>query len=126
MSVRSSAMGIANHTPVTSKNLGSIKRKAVINPNVRKKDIIADTFPFDNAVNKAEEKILQPENRKLKEKIANPIFVISKTFSLFPANILAIFSPAKNENKNTIIEIAATKARQIRTTFFNCFTFSPP
>lgn len=119
-------MSIANHTLVTSKNLGSIKRKAVINPNVRKKDIIADTFPFNNAVNNAEEKILQPENRKPKEKIANPIFVILKTFSLFHTNILAIFSPAKNENKNTITETVIIKARQIRTTFFNCFIFSLP
>lgn len=126
MSVRNSAIGIANHTPVTSKHIGSIKRKAVINPNVLRKDIIADTFPFDNAVNKAEEKILHPENRNPKEKRANPIFVISKTFLLFPANTLAIFSPAKNENKNTIIETAVIKARQIRTTFFNCFTFSLP
>ena len=126
MNVKSSAMGIANHTPVTSQNWGSIKIKAVINPNVRKKDIIADTFPFDNAVNNADEKILQPENRKPKEKIVNPIFVILKTFSLFPANILAIFPPAKNENKNTITETAVIKARQIRTTFFNCFTFLLP
>ena len=113
MSVRNSAIGIANHTPVTFKNLGSIKRKTVINPNVRRKDIIADTFPFDNAVNRAEENILQPENKNPKEKIANPIFVISNTFSLVPANILAIFSPAKNENKNTITETAVIKAKQI-------------
>lgn len=77
--------------PVAFKNLGKIKRKIVINPNVLKKDIIADNFPLDNAVNKAEVKILYPENKKLKEKIENPIFIISKTFLLFPANILAIF-----------------------------------
>lgn len=69
-------MGIANHTPVTSKNLGSIKRKAVINPNVRKKEIIADTFPFDNAVNIADVKLFKPQNRKLYEKIVKPFAAI--------------------------------------------------
>lgn len=122
----SSAIGIANHTPVTFKILGNIKRKTMINPNVRRKDIVVDIFAFNSAVNKAEAKILHPENRKPNEKIENPIVVISKTFSLFPANILAIFSPAKNENKNTIIETAVIKARQIRTTFFSYFTFSLP
>ena len=69
-------MGIANHTPVTSQNWGSIKIKAVINPNVRKKDIIADTFPFDNAVNIADVKLFKPQNRKLYEKIVKPFAAI--------------------------------------------------
>ena len=42
----------------------------------------ADAFPLDNAVNKADEKILHPENRKLNEKMTNPFLVISKTFSV--------------------------------------------
>ena len=42
--------------------------------------MVADAFPLDNAVNKADEKILHPENRKLNEKMTNPFFVISKTF----------------------------------------------
>ena len=121
-----SAIGIANHTPVTCKNPGRTKRETVINPNVRIKDIIADTFPLDNAVNKAETKILHPENRKLNEKIVKPSFVILKTFLLFSANILAIFSPAKKENRNTKMEIAIVKQKQMRTTFLNCFTFSFP
>ena len=37
----------------------------------------ADAFPLDNAVNKADEKILYPENKKLNEKMINPFFVIS-------------------------------------------------
>ena len=121
-----SAMGMANQTPVTCKNLGKTKRETVINPNVRKKDIAADTFPLDNAVNNAEEKILHPENRKLNEKIVNPSFVISKTFLLFSANTLAIFSPAEKENKNTKTEIVVIKQKQMRTTFFSCFTFPLP
>ena len=119
-------MGMANHTPVTSKNLGKTKRKIKINPNVRKKEIAAETFPFDNAVNKAEAKMLQPENRNPNEKIENPFLVISKTFSLFSANILAMLSPAKKESRNTKTEITNIKQKQIRTTFFSCFTFSLP
>lgn len=112
-------MGTANHTPVTFNICGNIKRSTLINTNVRKSDIIADIFPFDNAVNIAEENILHPQNRKPKEKIVNPFVVILKTFSLSPANILAIFSPAKKENKNTKTETAIINAKQIRTTFFN-------
>ena len=126
MRVSISAMGIANHTPVTCKNFGKTKRKTVINPNVRRKDIAADAFPFDNAVNNADAKILHPENRKLNEKIVNPAFVISKTFSLLSANILAMLSPAKKENRNTKIEIAVIKRKQMRTTFFSWFTFLLP
>ena len=124
--VRSSAIGIANHTPVTFKTLGNVKRKTMINPNVRRKDIVADAFPFDSAVNKAEAKILHPENRKPNEKIENPIVVISKTFSLFSANILAMLSPAKKENRNTKTDTIIVKPKQIRTTFLSCFTFSLP
>jgi len=86
----------------------------------------ADAFPSDNAVNRAEAKILHPENRKLNEKIEKPIFVISKAFSLFPANILEIVSPARKENKNTKRETAIIKQKQMRTTFFSCFTCPPP
>ena len=119
-------MGMANHTPVTSKNFGKIKREIIINPNVRKKEIVAETLPFDNAVNKAEAKILQPENRKPNEKIENPLLVISKTFALFSANIIAILSPAIKESRNMKTEIINMKQKQMRTTFFSCFTFSLP
>ncbi len=98
----------------------------MINPNVRRKKISADVFPFDNAVNNADEKILHPENRKLNEKMVNPAFVIPKTFSLSPANILAMLSPAKKENRNTKIETAVMKPKQMRTTFFNRSTFPLP
>ena len=87
--------------PVTFKNFGNAKRNTIINPNVRRKDMVADAFPLDNAVNKADEKILHPENRKLNEKMLNPFFVISKTFLLFSANTFAMLSPPSRENKNT-------------------------
>ena len=119
-------MGIASHTPASFKNPGKIKRRTIINPNVRKKDIAADAFPSDNAVNKAEAKILHPENRKLNEKIEKPLFAISKTFLLFPANIPEIVSPARKENRNTKTETVIIKQKQVRTTFFSCFTCPPP
>ena len=124
--MKNSASGTASHTPVTSKNLGNAKRNTIINPNVRRKDMAADAFPFDNAVNKADEKILHPENRKLNEKMLNPFFVISKTFLLFSANTFAMLSPPSRENKNTNMEIPAIKLKQIRTVFFSCFTFPLP
>lgn len=124
--VKNSATGMASHTPITCKNLGNIKREAIINPNVRKKDMRADAFPLDSDVKKAEAKILHPENRKLNEKIANPILVIWKTELLFPANILAICSPSKKENRNTKIEITIIKPKEIRNTFFSCLTFPLP
>ncbi len=79
--------------------------KIPINPNVRKKDIIADALPFDKAVNKAEAKILQPENKNANEKILKPFLVISRTFLLFAVNIPAIFSLVKKENRNMKAEI---------------------
>lgn len=36
----------------------------------------ADTFPFESAVNIADVKILNPQNRKLYEKIENPFTAI--------------------------------------------------
>ena len=38
---------------------------AIINTKVRRKDIIADTLPFDSAVNKDDANILIPTNKKL-------------------------------------------------------------
>ena len=70
-------MGTASHTPVTPKRFGNISSSTVIKPKVRRKDKIAEIFPFDNAVNAAEVKIFCPQNRKLKEKSKNPFLVIS-------------------------------------------------
>ena len=40
---------------------------------------MADTFPFDKAVNNADEKMFNPLNKKLKAKIKNPSRAISYT-----------------------------------------------
>lgn len=54
--VISSAIGIASHTPVTPKIFGNVESSTIISPKVRMNDKIADSFPFDNAVNVAEVK----------------------------------------------------------------------
>ncbi len=41
-------------------------------PNVLNKDKTADTFPFDRAVNIAEVKIFNPQNKKLYANIEKP------------------------------------------------------
>lgn len=67
--VKISALGTANHIPFIFNIFGNINKPIVINPNVRRKDNIADTFLFDNAVNIDEVKILYPQKIKLKENI---------------------------------------------------------
>ena len=75
--VINSAIGTANHTPLTPKIWGNVRSNSVINPNVRKKDMIADIFPLERAVKTAEVKMFIPQHKKLKEKIKNPFFAIS-------------------------------------------------
>ena len=72
----SSAIGTASHTPVTPKKLGNVSNSTVISPKVRRNDKIADSFPFDNAVNVAEVKMFSPQNKKLNGKIKNPFRAI--------------------------------------------------
>ena len=63
--VNTSAIGTANQTPVTPRNTGRTNNPIIINPNVLKNEIVADTFPFDKAVNIEDVKIFIPENKKL-------------------------------------------------------------
>ena len=100
--------------------------KIPINPNVRKKDIIADALSFDKAVNKAEAKILQPENKNANEKILKPFLVISRTFLLSAVNIPAIVSPVKKENRNMKAEIVNIEQKQMRMIFLRCFSSFRP
>ena len=71
-----SAAGTASHTPVIPQIRGSNRIPPASRPNVRKKERIADTFPFDNAVNIADVKLFKPQNRKLYEKIEKPFTAI--------------------------------------------------
>lgn len=71
-----SASGTANHTPFTPQMWGNSRMPPASKPNVRKKDRMADIFPFDSAVNIAEVKLFRPQNRKLYEKITKPFVAI--------------------------------------------------
>ena len=72
MNISPSAAGTASHTPAIPQIRGSNRMPPASRPNVRKKERIADTFPFDNAVNIADVKLFKPQNRKLYEKMVKP------------------------------------------------------
>ena len=63
-----SARGVENHTPVTPNTFDRTRRKPNVNTNVRKNDISAEIFPFENEVNSTDENILIPANKDPKEK----------------------------------------------------------
>lgn len=67
-----SATGTASQIPVNPHILGKSNIPPASKPNVRKNDRIAETFPFDNAVNIDDVNMFRPQNRKLYEKIVNP------------------------------------------------------
>jgi len=50
-----------------------------MNINVLKNDIVADTLPFENAVNIDDVKILTPVIKKLVPNIINPLYPMSYT-----------------------------------------------
>ncbi len=58
--------------PVIPQIPGSKRIPPASSPNVRKNERTADTFPFDKAVNIADVKMLNPQNRKLYEKVVKP------------------------------------------------------
>ena len=53
-----------SQTPVIPQKYGNRNSAAVTNKNVRQNDRAADTFPLENAVNNADEKIFSPINKK--------------------------------------------------------------
>lgn len=63
---------MASHTPVRPKILGSTSSEITINTHVRIKEIMAEVFPSESAVKKDDEKILNPLNKKVNEKIVKP------------------------------------------------------
>lgn len=62
-----SAVGIASHIPSTPINKGRSIIAPDIKTNVLINDIIAETLPFERAVNIAEAKMLNPENKNVME-----------------------------------------------------------
>lgn len=65
-------MGMASQTPSIPIRNGSTRRLVIIRPKVRTKEMTADMRPSERAVNRAEAKMVRPENRKLKAKMVNP------------------------------------------------------
>jgi|GEM_PF-5250293 len=53
--------------------------QAAKNPKVRRKEISADVFPSENAVNIDEANILKPVKRKVMANLAQPSFTICHT-----------------------------------------------
>lgn len=105
------------HPPHT---IGSHNRQTPKNTIVLKKDKIEDIFPLENALNKADANILIPVNRKLKEKIAKPYFVRSKTSLPDDVNTMISGSKKRFTMTNVRIETTKTKYTLILNSFFSC------
>ena len=121
-----SATGTAIHTPVIPKNRGSTRMLPATSPNVRKKDSMAETLPLDNAVNMADVKIFNPQNKKTQEKMENPPAASSKTFASPAAKSPTIQKPPKKAAANTAREEHRRKPIQIPNTFLSCVRFRLP
>jgi len=63
MAINSDA-GTINQIPVELKRSGNTNAPTIKNTNVLRKEISAEIFPFENAVNIAEAKIFTPVNTK--------------------------------------------------------------
>ena len=72
INVRNSAAGTASQTPVIPRKYGNVTRQITRKKSVLENEIIADTFPFDNAVKISDEMMLIPLNKKFNAKIRNP------------------------------------------------------
>ena len=75
----SSATGTASHTPSTFQNNGNIRIEPTTNTKVLRNDIIADIFPLESDVNKAEANMLNPIKIQLIEKTTKPCLASSNT-----------------------------------------------
>lgn len=91
-------MGTEIQIPVILKNLGNISIPQAINTKVLKNDIIADTFPFENAVNIAVIKILIPAIKKLTPNRIKPLYPIRYTLLPFDEKISIMFDAITIDN----------------------------
>ena len=111
--------GTASQTPFTPNSMGRVSNPIVIKQNVLKKEIIAETFPLDKAVKIAEEKILNPQNKKLIGKIKNPFLAISYTSLPAGENTLTRRSPKNIDIMKTNIDIKPMKVILLLIKVFN-------
>ena len=91
----------------------------MIKANVRKNEIKADTFPFDNAVKTADENMLKPEKRKLNTNIINPFTAILYTSSLVSVKKRTRFPPLINAKIKMNKELIIIKEIHILYIFLN-------
>ena len=68
-----SAMGVASHIPVTPQTAGSISMAISMNTKDREKARMADTSPFDSAVNIPLAKMLNPMKINAKVQMRFPV-----------------------------------------------------
>ena len=68
-----SAKGTTSHTPFTPIMFGNILIPMAKNTKVLSRESSADIFPFENAVNIPEVKILSPSTKKPIENNINPL-----------------------------------------------------
>lgn len=72
-----SVIGVINQMPSDPSIWGSVTAAIRNNTNDFKKEIMAEIFPFPNAVKNAEAKMLIPANRKPIENTCKPLTAIS-------------------------------------------------
>ena len=77
-----SATGDENQTPYIPNNLGNIIIVEIKKTKVLKKAIIADIFPFPNAVNNAAKKTVNPIGKNVNIYITKHCFVNANTSGL--------------------------------------------
>ena len=105
ISVVNSTNGTTSHTPSTPSIYGKVTIPITNNINVLSNESKAEVFPSENAVNIPEVKIFIPLTMKLKEKIINPLKVISNRVVPFAAKVAT-----KNSDENLdIIKVITPK-----------------
>ena len=114
-----SARGTESHTPFTPINVGSTRIFITIKTNVRTKEIIAEVFPSENAVNIEEEKILIPAKTKFKENRKNPVLASAYVSVPTGVKISTMTGDITRANTVTIMEEIAINPTQILKILFN-------
>lgn len=124
--VMPSATGTESQMPTLSMNCGRMRMLADKNRKVRRKEIMADVFPSENEVNIAEAKILKPVNRNETENRYQPSLAIWKTSLPRAANMDISGFFKITLNRYQAMELAITKPRLIRNSFFKAAGSSRP
>lgn len=114
MNVKASAKGMASQTPFTCHKADKIRIPSTVKKKVLEKEMPAEVFPSESAVNSAEAKILIPANRKEKAKSLSPPAAITATAEPEGAKTPAIKPELRNATAKINTEQASTKPMHIR------------